>query len=43
MICTPVEPVPITPIRLSGNDTEWSQRDEWNVGPANESRPGMSG
>ena len=38
-----LQPVPITPTRLPVRSTEWSQRAEWNAGPANESRPSIFG
>ena len=43
MNCTALAPVPITATRLPCRSTSWSHRAEWNVGPANESRPSMSG
>jgi hypothetical protein len=36
-------PVPITPTRLPLSATAWSQAAVWKAGPANASRPGMSG
>ncbi len=36
-------PVPITPTRLPSSATAWSQAAVWKAGPANASRPGMSG
>ena len=43
MNCTALAPVPITATRLPRRSTSWSQRAEWNDGPANESRPGDVG
>ena len=40
----PDEPVPMTPtLRPLKSTPSWGQRPVWNDGPANESRPGMSG
>ena len=36
-------PVPMTATRLPFGDHEWSQREEWNVSPANDDSPLMSG
>ena len=36
-------PVPMTATRLPASSTSSRQRAEWNDGPANESRPSMSG
>jgi hypothetical protein len=43
MICTPVEPLPMTPTRLPARSTVWSQRAECSTGPAKLSRPSMAG
>ena len=42
-ICTPVEPLPMTPTRRPSSGTEWSQRELWNIAPVKSSRPAMSG
>src|SRR5207302_644421 len=42
-IWKPLAPAPTTATRLPRTSTEWSQRAEWNDGPAKSSRPGMSG
>ena len=33
----------MTPTRLPVRSTEWSQRAEWNAGPAKDSRPSIFG
>ena len=38
-----LQPVPMTPTRLPVRSTSWSQRAEWNAGPANDSRPSIFG
>ena len=42
-IWNPLAPAPIMATRLPAKSTEWSQRAEWNAGPAKLSRPGRSG
>ena len=42
-IWKPLAPAPTMATRLPVRSTEWSQRAEWNAGPANLSWPGMSG
>ena len=41
--CTELAALPITATRCPVRSTPSGQRAEWNSGPANESRPGMSG
>jgi hypothetical protein len=41
--CTADAPLPTTATRLPVRSTPWSQREEWNTGPSNPARPGMSG
>jgi hypothetical protein len=43
MNCTALAALPITPTRSPARSWSQSQRAEWNLVPANESRPGMSG
>ena len=43
VICTAVEPVPMTPTRAPSIWTSWSQRELWNTAPRNESIPSKSG
>ena len=42
-IWKPLAPAPTRAKRLPRCSTEWSQRAEWNEGPAKSSIPGMSG
>ena len=39
IICTPLEPLPTTPMRLPERGTSWSQSAEWKSAPSNLSRP----
>ena len=41
--CIALAPVPTTATRFPPSSTSWSQRDEWNAGPANVSSPSRSG
>jgi hypothetical protein len=43
MICTPVEPLPMTPTRRPSSGTLWSQRAVWKQAPSKLASPGMSG